>query len=221
MKNLNDDNRKELSRKYGRVIKTVPFYKGGVSADIFFRKDDMQFSAHLNADRFISTEGGAVEKWVEAALKHAVELVWIPVICVLDVGSDSYNYAGCTLELHSISMDVSRFYVAAMPDGTVRSVTWDVKPEARLTSQSTPYAWVRDRSIYSGLGESKITLPLHDDTTHVLPYSEALWLGLNEILIGVDQLRKRIEGLLTQDEGLNKIISLGARSCLLLQEGKQ
>lgn len=217
MKNLNDKDRKELARKYGRVIKTVDIYKLGVCADVFLQKDGMQFSAHLNGQYKASHDGKEVEKWLLAQLKAVATLEWVPVICVLDAETGSVNWSGRELELHQIAIDVHRFFVAALPDGSVRAVEWDVPENNRLMSQKVPYNWIRNGAIDNVVDGGKIVLPLHNESSHILPYSEKLWHGLNELMRGIDSLRTKLHVLLNDDAGLLRLENIGARIMNLLE----
>lgn len=218
MLNLNDNDRKELSRKYGRTVKTITNYGLSVEADMFLNKDRLVFSAHLNGQNIESKDGNKVEEWIARQLKDACQLEWIPVICVLDTQTDSHSWNTRKLDLHQISIDVHRFNVAVLPDKTLRAVEWDVPDDKRLTSQSSPFHWAGKASDKAVVVDGKIKLPVHDKHSHILPYSESLWTGLNELMVGIDHLRNQLHNLLKSDSGIIKLESVGSKILKLLTE---
>jgi hypothetical protein len=219
MLNLNDKDRREWSRTHGRVASKVQNFKLQVEADIFLSREDLIFSAHLNGKSMQSKDGQAVRKWLEQQLEDACALVWIPVICVLDAEPRNCTYNTRKLQLHDVSVDINRFYVAALPDGSVRSVDWEVSEAERLTAHGGPYAWVGHEA-KTMMVDGKVRLPQHDEHLHLLPYTEALWAGLNELMTGIDRLRIRLHVMLRSDAGLAKLNTVGAQMLKLLGEGE-
>jgi hypothetical protein len=218
MINLNDADRREYGRKLGKVVKVVGLHYLGVEADIYFNKDTMIFSARLNGEFFQSKNGIDVENWLIEQLKAANNLDWIPVICVLDTEHGSYRYNNRDLELHQIAIDVSRFYVAALPDGTIRAVDWDTPKSKRNQHQSTAHTWP-SRTDKAVMVDGKIKLPANDEQTYILAYTEELWVGLNELMVSIDKLRNKLHQMLKSDDGIKKIATVGQSMMKLLTDG--
>lgn len=220
--NVNKEKRRELSREHGKVVDEVRFHEGGVCCDIYLDKDSMVFTAEISEQRFCDAEGHKVKAWAREQLKRVCALTWLPVISVLDVGeggrSREYHYSSRRLELHEISIDVYRFYVAQLANGGVRAVDWDTPPEKRLTSHCAPPIWVR--------GEDRLKIEggrvqaLHEDNIHILPYTEDLWAGLQQLCKGIDALSKKLHQLIKSDDGLLKLQNVGAGVLRLLNDAK-
>lgn len=223
MINLNDNDRKQLSREYGKVVDTVTFLKGGVCADVFLNKDGMRFSAHINGQFQFSKDGNAVKEWLHKQLEASCALDWVPVIMVIDVGDrdTDFTYGSRKLDLtKSISVDVSRYYVAALKDGSVRAVSWGVPKDKRLTSHDTPYRWIgsgTNNKVRIGT-DGKMLLPLHEKDFHIIAYTEELWEGLQQLLKGIDQLSLRLHQMLRTDEGRARLQDVGSRMVKLLTQ---
>ena len=219
--NVNSENRREVTRRMGRVIDHVEFRPGGVCCDIFLEKSSLTFGAVIHGREKYSKDGEEVKKWAYDVLKENCNLLWLPVISVLDVGErgpSDYSYNSRQLELHEIKIDLHRFYVAAMANGAIRSVEWEVPAEKRLTSQKTPAIWVsRDDKLV--VKDGKIE-PLHEEQTHILPYSEELWQGLQQLCKSIDLLQSKLHGLLKTEEGVLKLQNVGADVMRLLESPK-
>lgn len=214
MKNVIADRKKELARKHGREVDEVRYYPGGLSTSIFMDKESFEFTSVVGNEVFTDVDGAKVRRWAHAQLKTACEVKWVPVIIVLDVGSDEYNYCGRTLELHNLSIDVCRIWVCELPGGGKQTATWDVPEEKRLESHGTPHAWAR---AVNGEELSLDKLPAHDKNVHVLPYSEEMWSGLNQIVEGIDKFTVKLHALLRSKDGQQKVINLGSRMLGLLE----
>lgn len=217
MLNVNAEKRRELSRQYGKVIDEVTFIPGGICCDIYLDKEDMVFTASIGESVERKKDGVQVRNWAYEQLKAISTLTWLPVISVLDVGesnSTKYQYNGLKLDLHEIKIDLNRFYVASLPNGEVRTVAWDVPVERRMTRQGGPNIWVGRNTPFQ-LDGGKV-VPMHSGDTHILPYSEELWEGLQQLCKGIDELRSRLHLLIEDKEGVTKLIEVGRNFSRLL-----
>lgn len=101
-------------------------------------------------------------------------------------------------------------------NGEVRAVDWNIPEEKRLTSHSAPSIWVeRDCAVEIENGAIK---PIHNDNIHILPYTEELWEGLQQLCTGIDELHRKLHVLLQTPCGLDQIRVLGSSVLGLLSD---
>lgn len=216
--NINEDQKRDLARKHGRAIKTIDHVDGGICCCLFFNSGTFDFSAKVGTEFFTSKDGEQVERWAREALKGLGSLNWVPVIFVLDAsdGEGSYNYGGRELQRHTIQLDVCRYYLAQLPNGSVVQSEWNTKPKDR-NARVHVWHWVEIDDVPAKLED----LPLREDSFHILPYSEELWLSLNKVCAGIDTLADQLNELVGTDKGRARLALIGERLLLALPAPKK
>lgn len=217
--NINEDQKRDLARKRGRAIKTIDHFDGGICCSLFFNSQTFDFSAKVGTESFTSKDGAQVELWAVEAMKGIASLNWVPVIFVFDAsdGVGSYNYGGRELQRHTIQLDVCRYYLAQLPNGAVVQSDWETKPKER-NARNHVWHWVE---AVEGVPAKLEDLPLREDSFHILPYSEELWLSLNKVCAGIDTLADQLNELVGTDKGRAKLALIGERLLLALPAPKK
>lgn len=215
--NIVEERKRELTKTYGREVDTVIDYDDGVMTSIFMRKSDFVFTAVVGDETFHDRDGDKVRAWAKKALKGFTKLEWHPVIVVLDLIEEeqgSHNYCGRDLELHTISVDISRCYVAQRPNGQVKMVGWD--DDRKVAPKFGRWKWIEKDNKDIPIS----ALPASKEGTHLLPYTAEMWKALTALVGGIDELSKKLRGLLESPGGRKRLLEIGQRMQLMLGDGK-
>lgn len=207
--------------KLGSKIDTVTEPKSGVTVAITLNKKTLEFSAEFADFHITDKDGEKVRDAVLWAIKERAELTWTPVIearQTRNYGSIDTGYGALPLEQNEeMGLRIERFYVARKFDGNWVRAEWHTPDMERMHKAKHWYSKERDMT------EIKYTANETDQrdynnklkSEYLLPYDQDLWAGLEVVLIQMKRIRELVKGLLSDEEGIQRLIAVGNGTPLL------
>lgn len=204
-------------------VDTVEDRHSGIKVHINLDKKQMIFSAEFADWSFSHKDGEKVREETIKAIRERVSLTWTPVIEVYqenNYASIETGYGRLPMEQHeTMGLRINRFYAARKLDGHWIRAKWDTPADQRLYD-TRGWRWMDQDAT-----EIKYTAHhgtwMNQKTTgeFVFPYSEELWAGLEEVIRAMRRIRQLVKDLLNDEEGIQKLISVGAGNVPLLGGG--
>ena len=202
-------------------IDVVTEPKSGVSVPITLDKKRMEFSATFADFSITDKDGEKVRDAVLRAIRERAELQWTPVIQAhqtRNYGSIGTGYGTLPLEQNEeMGLRIERFYVARKFDGNWVRAEWHTPDGERMHKAKHWHGKERDMT------EVKYTSHETDQRDHdnklkgqyLMPYDVELWAGLEEVLRKMRMIRELVKGLLSSEEGVQRLIAVGSGTPLL------
>lgn len=207
-------------------IDTVTEPKSGVSVNITLDKKRMEFSAEFADFRITDKDGEKVRDQVLRAIRERAELKWEAVIEVQQTrnyGSIGTGYGTLPLEQNEeMGLRIDRFYLARKFDGNWVRAEWHTPDKERMHKAKHWSSRTRDMTeIRYTVSEERTTFGNKSEGKYLMPYNDALWAGLNEVIIKMKMIRELVKGLLSNEEGIERLILVGSGSVALLGSGEE
>jgi hypothetical protein len=200
--------------KKPKQVDTIIHQKSKIRVPLYFNESNLEFTASYQGQHFMGSDGVKIKSAVWKAIDKSIEIDWTPIITVYPV--EPFNsYQG----EHSsyVGLKMKRSYVGYLKTGDrpdeMREMDWSYME----TGNNTDISHVQFSHGFSFKG--KFEPPCHEGTgisgSFYLPYSESTWLGLEELISRINELRVRLYDMLTTDEGILAISEAGSRGLLL------
>lgn len=194
-----------------------------------FLNNDNNFYAYVAGRTITKPSMSELKAEVHRVLEASTELTWRLVIEIKE-----FEPFGTTDENH-IGFSLERFAVGLAPNEVWMMLRWYdfMYPDAEH-SGFMQYHYSHDpvsREVWdTGLERFKRSrrddhradfslLPLHKELSHYLPYDEELWTGLSVLQKGIADMKKKLDGIIRSDAGLNKLRKLRDPGKLFLGAG--
>ncbi len=212
--------------KLGAKIETIKEYKSGIEVNIYLDKKKMEFGAEFADFIVTGKDGEKVKADILAAIRERSELVWTPVIRaeqMYQVSTYNGHQEIYREQRENMGLTIERFYVARKMDGSWVRVEWFTEPQHRMMHAKSWHGDIAKGATgiqYSGSVEGDWTNPSRKKGKFILPYSDALWDGLTEVLVKMKMIRELVSGLLGSEEGMAKLIAIGSGNGMFLGTGE-
>lgn len=170
------------------------------AAWVMVKSDRSAFFASIAEQYFSDPAPKPVIDWLEKQLKASVEMDWKPAIKIEITTPRGGEYG----EIRTgVTLAFQRVYVAKPQHSEYVSVRWGIAHDQRLDNtrkiftREIPYH-KNDRDSWNDRGSS-----------HIVWYTEELWVALNTISNLIGQLRERLTGLVGTEEAILQLQAAG------------
>jgi len=184
-----------------------------LSVDLFLDRNTCAFFCDYAGQQLRKPALAELTRALNELVEATLDLTWQSMITVSRMKpfaeqSDSF-----------VGFKIDRSYICQTSSGSWLQVSWDdYHDEDRLKREPIQF-WAREFYIPIEKRQS-FKLPCTDDSSgrrhiddvdcYYLPYTDALWVGLEDIIEKIRILRRSLNQLLTTQEGLAKIESQAA-----------
>jgi hypothetical protein len=227
-------------RQPGKKLEIWKHHKFGVEVEIRFDQSTGAFWAYLGDERIGSNVLEEVRNQLRKKVEEQSDIAWIALMqvdasCQIDSDVKVHHGPGGGYSIEKseyaddsdngkniIELEYERYWVAWVGNKWMKCEDWDA-PEIRSESDLYDRRWkMSSWDSMRGVGPD-ITFPYtmvpsrnayHDEPVTYLPYSQSLWDSLLVIGAKMGDLARRIESLLSTDEGRARLET--AMSGLLL-----
>jgi hypothetical protein len=202
-------------------IETVTEPRSGVSVPITLDKKRMEFTAKFADFSITDKDGEKVRDAVLRAIRERAELQWTAVIeahQTRNYGSIGTGYGSLPLEQNEeMGLRIERFYVARKFDGDWVRAEWHTPDGERMHKAKHWHGRSYMTEIKYTMHESETDLRYNNKLKgeYLMPYDDALWTGLEEVLRKMKMIRELVKGLLSSEEGVQRLIAVGSGTPLL------
>ena len=187
-------------------VETWKHEKRGVKLDLFLDRNDHTFFCEFQKEIVREPSLAALHHTIRRTIESSCALKWLPMVTVTRLkpfAQDGDQFIGFTIE---------RSWIAQKADGNWLQCSWE-----HNDTDEDREMWASSFWLGHGVHGSTFTLPyygaknvFHRDYDHFyLPYTEELWVGLDELLEKLRFLRGKLDELLTTQAGLERIAGFG------------
>lgn len=181
-------------------VSEVKHRGSGVVVPIHLDRNELDFFADFGGQRFRAGAAKELRRELWLIIDESIRLEWHPVIEVKALRPFATRSDGF------VGFETERFLWARRHDGTLARIGWSQKDVAdKYRHAKTMPARVKMQEEFDP--------PYRDDQARVatvyLPYTDDLWVGLQELVMGVSVLKDRLTELLLTKEGQARLAEVG------------
>lgn len=178
----------------------------GYIVPIMLDRNSLTFFAEFNGEGTKAASAAEVRVWVEKAIKEARDFVWEGVI---EVSKNTQH----TSENAYIQYTINRFWHTKTINGNPLKCDW--KYQTDLARSSNGHQWhFSPKEIPSHIPQRFTS----DYDHYYLPYDEATWKGLEELLVALKTITEKIDVILGDDP--DQLAVVGSRILGMLPAGE-
>lgn len=195
--------RRLIPRKVGEITNA----RLGVTVDLMLDRNTLEFFAELGDLKITNKSADTVKAKMGEAIRAVSKLDWFPVVHIEQ--KDAFMSGG--LE-GFVGFKTERFWMAKKPNGRLTTLPWN-RYMMLATSEMETRWWsmVRDATgFYWENNWGKFELPCSEGKNHYLPYTDELWAGTERLITAIKLLRERLIALISSEEGIKQLVSIGA-----------
>lgn len=159
---------------------------------------------------------------VRAAMREHAEIEWKPLLRVMVSGRarqtkehrqgqlGGLDDRPMSMMEADVSISVDRYWLGVRMDGSKVWAEWGDEPGPTVRGKTGGKRVAVDEGLHEdrfGHGFNRSGKPKY----HVVPYDEAIWLQLEKLYHGIDDLRKRISDVLMSGDGMAKLAAGGQK----------
>lgn len=176
--------------------------KRGVSVALFLDRNTHEFFFDFLQERYTKPSLAELHKLAYEVIERETALTWAPMITVEKltpfVQSDQ-TFIGFTID---------RSWIARKANGNWLESQWDTRENGDTMHDRETWA----SNFYIGRNVKFDRLPYYGESKYYLPYSEALWTGLEKLLHHIRAMKRTLNHLLTTPDGLQRVEQAAGRA---------
>ncbi len=179
-------------------------HRRGVSISIFLDRNTHEFFFDFMKERYIRPSLAELQRVAHEVVERETSLTWIPMITVESLSPF------CRNDDTFIGFTIKRSWIAKKASGRWLEGRWEDKEDGSLMGDREK--WASDFYPASSTKQTDFSLPFYGDEHYYLPYTDALWTGLETLLTHVRAMKKTLTHLLTTPDGLQRVERAATKS---------
>jgi hypothetical protein len=185
---------------------SIGFYEDDrthTTVEMFLNRNDHTFFAKFGGDTYYGASKNELVERLRTAVREAQDIQWSPVIEVRRLSPANYTYLdGLDKDPSFVGFRLYRYYYGRLVDGTWVTTRWETAESQRVNSHQN-LGWGRDKEFIPPChrqGHSGIP------DTYYLPYEEATWAALSQLVENIRAVRRKLEEMLSSEEGMSQLV---------------
>lgn len=212
------------------------FYGGnpyGITIELFYDRNRHDHFASYAGEEVRDASLAEVKKKLEERLPDWISVTWQAIVEVKVSAPVTVEVRDRAQHAGRVSLEFSRYWIGRRQDGALRKLRWlwSADLDRRNVSVQVPgVEQLAQSESWRYYGDGDFAPPctrrtrgygsqLHgsgDETTHYLPHTPDLWLGLEALGEAIIAVRNQIGALLDSAAGRAHLAAIGAKQALVL-----
>jgi len=181
-----------------------PYYDTNThtTVEMFLDRNDHTFFAKFGDQKYEAASKNELIVQLQKAIHESVNITWAPVIEVKRLEPGHYSMMDRDKDPSFVGFRLARYHYGRLNDGTWVATGWDVPDQLRASARQN-LGWGRKdefnppchRQGHSGLPD-----------TYFLPYDEAAWEALIQLVSNIRAVRQRWDAMLSSEDGIGQLV---------------
>lgn len=170
----------------------------GVTVDIMLDRNDLDFFVTLGTETIRGNDPKLLRRQAFAMIEEQSKLEWKP--CVrLSTGRAT-----------GVHVEAERFWYAVRANGTINKAAWIYDTDEKRLKYADSFYWDRSRQVPFVPPVRPLDYYRKPEPSIFLPYTDELWAAVEMLRSRLDDIKKHIEYLIGNDDGIASLQAIGS-----------